>query len=540
MDIENKLKVNRDSQPFKWVKEMTYKVGQHVLTPENREDEINALIMLTCFHLMQDFQRDPQTMTGEEILRKTSDYLLDLICLYCQLYLTKKGVEFTQEIYSSVQGKVVASKIIENFGIILMDRISGNKTNYDLFSSIDCLSFNSSVEPKFIADICAEFIPFKQNVENIEELVPGMDVCGCTLVSLVSKTDMSEIWKGKYNSRDVAIKLENFELSGKKLNKLLDGRSFEKIIQYIKETDEEFLAFERLKDFPYKVDNISVKYYNPLNKKVKIMSWLEDSVDKVPVENKVEFIRNMSQIIYTLHKSGFVFNNISPHHIMFKLPTDKTNHHKKIKLIDYKNLVEIKGQDKPHEDTYRSLALLSGTTMVTPYDDIESLFFVINTLISGEISYSDINDERNKKTQLTCFPYLISESIIKLRTLRQNDIYANNAEQHPNIIEYIDNIYVKGITSQTGEIIPGIVKIITDFISSYKEIPDAINIKLTRSEFATLKNIRAQFASDHRFSHIITNVSKFNDISLKILNFMNTSCEYEAEDQVIINEFLSG
>ena len=53
MEIENKLKVDRDSAPFKWVKSMVITVGAYVLTPDKREDEINALMMLTCFHLIK-------------------------------------------------------------------------------------------------------------------------------------------------------------------------------------------------------------------------------------------------------------------------------------------------------------------------------------------------------------------------------------------------------------------------------------------------------------------------------------------------------
>ena len=543
MDIENKIKVDRDSAPFKWVKNMVITVGTYILNPDKREDEINAIMMLTCFHLMKDLGKDPQTMKPGQILEESFNYLPHLILLYSQVYLTKKEVEFTFDISTAIQNKIIASQIDKKFNFILMDRINGNMTPFEMFSSIDCLSFGNDVIPKFIEDLCIEYIPFKPNVKIIEELESGMDVCGCTLISLVSKTDMSEIWKAKNKTRDVALKIENLDLEGKNLKNMLKSSSFEKIIDHIKETDLEYLAFQKLKDFPYKVDFMYIDYYNPLNKKVKIIPWLEGPVDKVKIENKKQFIENVIEILYELHKRKIVFNNISPHHIMIKVPTGKYGDavlSNRIRLVDYKNIVNFKGSDGFHEDTYRSFALLSGTTMVTPYDDIESFFFVINTLINGEISYTDLNDERLKKGQLTSFSHLVSDAIIKLRTLRQNDIYANNLETHLNNQEYINNIYKIGIqSSQTGEIIPGIISIVMDFISMYKEIPE-INISLTRTDAASLKNIRSQFASDHRFSNIVSNPSKFNDISIKILNFMNTSVEYSDEDQMIINQFLSG
>ena len=274
MDIENKIKVDRDSAPFKWVKNMVITVGTYILNPDKREDEINAIMMLTCFHLMKDLGKDPQTMKPGQILEESFNYLPHLILLYSQVYLTKKEVEFTFDISTAIQNKIIASQIDKKFNFILMDRINGNMTPFEMFSSIDCLSFGNDVIPKFIEDLCIEYIPFKPNVKIIEELESGMDVCGCTLISLVSKTDMSEIWKAKNKTRDVALKIENLDLEGKNLKNMLKSSSFEKIIDHIKETDLEYLAFQKLKDFPYKVDFMYIDYYNPLNKKVKIIHWL--------------------------------------------------------------------------------------------------------------------------------------------------------------------------------------------------------------------------------------------------------------------------
>lgn len=540
---ENKVKVDRGSAAFEWVKNMVITVGTVTLTPDKREDEINALILLTCFYLMKDLKQNPQTMQPAQILQETMKYLPQLTFLYCQEYLTSKEVSLTFEISTAIQNKIATSQIDAKFNVILMDRINGRMTPFDLFSSISNLSFGTDIVPDFILEMCGEFIQFKPNVENIEELQPDMSVCGCTLVSLISKTDISEIWKGKRKTIDVAIKFEDLSLEGKELKKMLKGSSFEKITDHIKETDPEYLAYQNMKDFPYKLDFMYIDYYNPLNKKVKIMPLLQGPVDKVVVENKKQFIQNVIEIIYELHKRGLVFNNISPHHLMIKVPSGRHGEvvlPNRIRLIDYKNVVAIKGPDGIHEDNYRSLALLSGTTMVTPYDDIESFFFVINTLINGEISYSDINDERIKKGQLTSFSHLVSDAIVKIRTLRQNDIYANSLESPENIQEYIDTIYKIGIrSSQTGEMTSSLIRTVMDFIAMYREIPD-VNITLTKIDSASLKNIRSQFASDPRFSHIVANPAKFNDISLKILNFMNTSVEYSDEDQLIITQFLSG
>lgn len=541
--IENNIKVIRDSEPFRWAKNLTITVGQYILTPEKREDEINALIVLSCFNIFKTQNKDPQSLSPAELLQYAVKYLTQVMVYYCQYYLLKNGVMITPEILTTLQNRVTESNFSQELNIILMKRLSNDMSTFNCASCISAYSFGTDAQPDVVIKLCQDLIPFKPNVEEITELQPGMTVCGCTLVSLVSKKEYSEIWKVDYKGRPMAIKLEPLDVEGKELKKLIKGSTFEKIIDYIKDTDEEWKGYNKLKDFPFKLDYFKIDYYNPLNMKVKLMSWLDGPVSSVVVENKKVFLQNMVEILYELHKRGLVFNNINPHHIMIKSSynqNDSMSSNNRFRLIDYKNITLYKGEDKPHESEYRSLALLTGSLSLTPYDDIESLLYTFNTLINGKMIYTDLSDEILKKSQLSSFSFLVSDAISKLRILRQNDIYVNSLENPPNIDKYVDIIYKNGLNStQTGEIIPGIVRIIMEIVTNFKEIP-GINVNLTKVDAARLNNIRTQFSQDPRFSHIISNPAKFNDITLKILNFMTSSCEYDEDDQTIIFQFLNG
>lgn len=541
--IENKIKVIRDSDAFKWAKNLTITVGNYVLKPENREDEINALIILACFEIAKTYGRDPQSLPTNELLFFSVKYLSTVMLFYCEYYLFKKDVTITPEITLKLKERIEAVKFNEKLDAILMKRLEGNMTPFECASSISAFSFGTDATPESVISLCADLVPFKPNVEEINELQPGMSVCGCTLVSLISKKEHSEIWKADYRGKQVAIKFEPLDIEGKELKNMIKGSTFEKIINHIKETDEEWKGYVKLKDFPYKLDYFKVDYYNPLNMKVKLMSWLDGPVSSNIIENKKIFLQNMVELLYELHKRGIVFNNIKPEHIMVKSPvgqkdTDLSN---RLRLIDYKNVTLYKGEDKsPHDDDYRSLALLGGSMTLTPYDDIESLLYVFNTLINGKIIYVDLSDEILRKSQLSSFSFLVSDAITKLRLLKQNDIYVNSLDNPVDIAPYIDIIYKNGIRStQTGEMMPGIVRIIMDIINNFKEVP-GINVQLTKVDSARLNNIRNQFSQDPHFSHIINNPAKFNDITLKILNFITSSCEYEEEDQRIIVSFLNG
>lgn len=541
-EIESKVKVIRNTAQFDWVKNLIFVVGQQTLSPEKRNDELNAILLLTSMYIAFELKQNPQTMEPVEVLKISMEYLPKLIYYYCCYYLTINQVEITSEIMTSLQDRTLKCGLKEKYNKYLGAIIKGEKVVFELDSSISNLSFGSSSSPDAIIAICHDYIPVRHNLEVITELVPGMSVCECTLISLLSKTDKSEIWKCKYKSIFVAIKLEDLDMSEKELKTIfVKSSNFDKIIRHIEETDLEYINYMKLKDFPYKLDYFKIGYYAPLNKKVKRMSLLEGPVDTVEIEDKKKFFQDMFQILYELHKRGLMYNSVNPHHIMFKpLSKDVDKSSNNYRLIDYRNIVEFKGADiSSHENIYKSLSLLSDSKICTPYDDIESLFYLFNTIINGKISYTDKNDEKLKKTQLTSFSYTITESINRLRILRQQDIYVNTLENPDSIVTYIDSIYKHGIRISETETSDSIIRIATYFLGSFKSVP-GINIKLSAVDHARLKTIRDAFTADPRFESIVSNHAKFNDITLKILNFITNTCQYDAEDDAIIQAFLLG
>lgn len=527
--IESKIKVIRSAEPFKWVKSLVIKIGSYTLTPEQREDEINAIIMLSCFSLMQEQNRNPQALDPYEILKYGSQYITTIFSYYCQYYLMKNSVVITPEILQKITEKLTSENLPGKFEAILMKRLNNDMTPSEISSSISAFSFETDAEPTYVKNLVSDLIIKKHNVEEFSDLQPGMSVAGTTLVSLVIRKTNSEVWKASYNGRPVAVKLQSLGINDGELKKLVKNSNFERIVSYIKETDQEYLNYIKLKEFLYKVRYFKVDFYNPLSKKVKIMSWLDGPIDKVVIENKKEFLKDMVQLLYELHKTGFVFNNINPHHIMVDNSSDIPN---KYRLVDYKNLVLNKGIDTQHEDHYRSLSLITGAGIVTPYDDIESLLYIFNDLISGKLVYTNTQDEVLKKTQLSSLSALVSEAIMALRLLKQQDPYASGLDNPPKIESYVDEIYKTGINGKAS-----IISIILNLIGKFNEVAD-IAISLSGIDLARLKNIRNQLGTDPRFSDVVSNPSKFNDLSIKILNFMTKACQYGDEDQNLIIKFL--
>lgn len=534
--IESKIKIDRTSPAFAWVKSLEIQISQYTLSSKMREDEINAIIMLACFSLRLDQNRDPQSVSGSDLLQYTAIYLPTIVSYYCQYYLMKNDNTITSEILNKINDKISKTNFTSLFESFLMKRLSGDNTPFILSNVISAYSFGTDADDKFIVDFCQEFIPFKHNVESITELSEGMTVCGTILVRVVSKKEHSEIWEALYKGHKVAVKIEPIDLEQKRLAKLLEGASFEKIIDYFKETDKEYLNFIELKSFPYKVDYFKLDYLNSLNKKVKILSWLDGPIDALQIEDKKQFIQQMTEILYELHKLGFIYCNINPHHIMVKPISGSSISKNRYRLIDYKNITKIKDSTPEHIGSYKSLSLLSGTGFVTPYDDIESLLYVFNDLVTNKIVYTDGKNELMIKSQLSSFISVVSRAIEDIRLIRQNDPLANNLDKPTNVKEYINELYLGSKDDPNRS--KGFVTVIRNLVNDFNEVAN-VSIEMTKINLARLDNIRNQFMGDPRFSEICRNKAKFNDITIKILNYMTNSCEYNDEDNLIITQFLS-
>jgi hypothetical protein len=535
-DLESKMKVNIESGPFLWVKSLIFSKGNYVLNPNQRTNEFNALVYLSCISLKKSKGIDAEKIDPFDLLKYTTQNLPTLVSYYAQIGLLKSGVTIDKDILDRVNLKIVNLNFSGMFETYITQLMSNNLVPFILDTSIDCFSFDMKVDPKFINELINEFIPFEYNVEVIKELAIGMNICGYNLVNLVSKKPHSEVWKASSGSRFLCLKLEPIDLSDKEVTNMTKSANYDKIIDYIKKNDREYINYTDLKDFPYKIDYFNINYYGPLKMKVKIMNWYNGPISNIIVEDKKKFLMAIGEIIFELHKRGIMYNNISPNHIVIKPSTNGefiTGTSSNYRLIDYKHLCKFKEPDNNQNGHYRSLALITGTGIVTPYDDIESLLYIFNDLISGKVTYSDLNDEANKKSQLTSLSNVVSDAIIALRNLRQQDPYINGLRNPEPYSEYINAIYKFGINGTKS-----ITGIILDLLAKFNEVPE-IDISLNQSDYALLKKIRTDLLSNPHFVNLTSNPTKMNEIALEIMNFMLNASEPLPESMVYISAYLA-
>lgn len=532
-----KMTIDTNSPAFKWVKSLTFSKGNYILNPAQRNDEFNALVYLTCLYLKQTNNIDAEKLDPFELLKYTAQGLSNIVYMYVKLTFHKLNINFEGIIVESVNAKILGynfSSLFEAYILKLMS--NSNSTPFILDETVDILSFGKEGESSFIKEFIKEFIPHDYGTENIKELTSGMNVCSYILDTLIMKKEKSEIWKAVSGRRVVCLKLEYIEIEDKELKKLTKSANFEKIVKFLKETDQEYICYNDLKDFPYKVDYFGIDYYSPLNYKVKIFSWYDGPVNKIIIEDKKRFLTSMTEILFELHKRRIMFNNISPNHIMIKktdgnkiLPGTLSNY----RLIDYKHVCKYKELDNNTTGNYKSLSLISSNSIVTPYDDIESLFYTFNELISGKVIYSDLNDEIIKKSQLNSFPSIISEAITNLRLLKQQDIYINGLNDPEPYEQYIDIIYKNGINGTKS-----IMNIIIELMNKFNEVRD-IEISLSAPDYALLKKIRNDLVSNPHFKDFSNSPTKLDEIALEILNFMINGSEPLPGSMIYISAYLA-
>ena len=72
--IEEKIKVNKTSAGFDWVKSLSFDTQYGIYSPEMRSDETNAIIYLTCIYLSKE-KINPMELQLMQLLTHVYTYI---------------------------------------------------------------------------------------------------------------------------------------------------------------------------------------------------------------------------------------------------------------------------------------------------------------------------------------------------------------------------------------------------------------------------------------------------------------------------------
>lgn len=513
-ELKNNFSIN-NPETFQWVRNQEIDFGEFgILMPDQREDEINAIIYFASLIYQSPDGKNAGEVNFIEVINFSCNNINNTVYCYCLYYLLKNGITVTNTIRESLFSKIQNQNLNEMFKSVLIERLRGENSDFELKSSISHFSLLTDENPIFIKKLCREYFTVNEEIE----IKSGMIICDVTLLELISQKENSQVWKGlSKGKKEVAIKFENYEIKDKNMIKKIKNGNTVDINKFLRENDEDYLNYIKLKDYQNKVEYYNIQFFAALSMKVKIMSWLGDSIDKVPVNSKNHFLNSVKDNLYIINKLGYVYNNIDPSHIIYN---EKEN---KYYFINFKYLRRINGNNTNLDGNYRALTLLENSGKVRIYDDIESLLYVFNDLFI-KIEYSSIEDEIQSKKQLSKYISNISQCINYLRELSSNDQNFDSMGDLGEINNYVDSIY-----SHVNQIVESL---------TINEIPQP-DFLLNKIDKVRLDNIMEQVLQDSRFQYLHNDEPSLIDFSLKVLNFMIKGTIYEAEIKHRIVEFLT-
>lgn len=520
--FESKINFTKDQTIFNWIKSLTITTPKYTLMPQQRENELNAILVACCIILKTDYNENFTSLTPD-VFTKCVNIIQTFIWYCCRYYMAISGIPVNNDLLSKIFQHIGTLNLNVYLDQVCYARSQNIQQPMDIANDINYTCFgNTNVTPLFIKSIVDKFVvsqPIDQRTEEeifnsyyqtITELKPGMDVCGCDLIEELHKSEHTFVWKAKYKSHFVALKMHVVELP-KNLQKSRTPKVIESIKDHLRDTDEDYLGWLKLKAFTGKSEMMAIDYYEPMNLCVKRMTLFDGSIATKPISDKKQFIIKMGVLFYQLHKLGYVYNNISLNHIMQKDVNGTVEYY----LIDYRNVDVNKSQnlvDRRPKHEFNSLAVIYGTSIYTFYDDIESLLYVIDYVLTKLSKiYNDIHDEISQKQNLSTFSAITSTAILSLRELRNNDIYVNSIQVPENYENYITEKYTS------------IYTILDVILKSFNDIGDD-SISLNVAQLALYKKFREIIAADARFS----NAGKYiNTLALMTTNYITMGTKYD-------------
>lgn len=350
--------------------------------------------------------------------------------------------------------------------------------------------------------------------------------------------DNTQVWKAGVKDHNVSIKFtpieQFFEVEGMKLaagqlkkNKYkVNERKVKDILEnvdldYINRCKSHFSGFKNQAEFRMMGYSIITKssfliseYYEEGN--------MIDAFDKYI--SKASVIEELFLLMLSFHKSGFSFNNLNPKHIMLKY--DKEND-EEFHLIDFSRMSDFAEEViNTQEPGFASLNALNNG-LIYPYDDLESLMYVVEYLITREYpSYESREAEIEEKKELTHYSEGIRTIIKQIRSMRAEDNFVvKSIDYGENLEDIIDEIY--------GTFYEDLLELGSS-LDNFVNIPDA---ELSTSELELVNRILLDMSSSSIFSGMI-GTEEFTTYALKIKNVVKFDFTYPTKEQQLIDNFL--
>lgn len=451
---------------------------------------------------------------SENIFQITIDNLNPLIYLYVNACFEKNQIPSDQIDYKKVDEYILREKLIFEFTNSFENNLDPPLRNVILFYSG---GYNEDVS--FFDDLCKSFMKSKTTLE-VGSVIQSRYV----LENCISDSK-SKIWKITDNKNPKNNLIAKFTplkefFDEKELSKLMK-KGQDEILKELKERNldyKNYMLIPGMKDFLSKTRFLYVDLTYDEGYSVFVQDNLGVSLDKIEIRDSKFLCKMISNLFHSLIETNYCFNNFNPEHIC--IDSDK------VFIIDLKRLSYVNSRPKTISTSgYSSLSLCNGLAP-TPYDDMESIFYVFEFIVFKNFHhYSSQEEEKNNKLNLVNINPLIAEILTRIREQKQNhsSIFNNYKGEHRSFLHEVFH-YEFGF-----------------LLANYNETENNLtpDLKLSKGETILFNSLKQELDIPGKRERLNLNPINENQFIFYVIQHIKYGCLYDDETQSKINIFLN-
>ena len=293
-----------------------------------------------------------------------------------------------------------------------------------------------------------------------------------------------------------------FDKEVKKLLKFTNAKEKLKAREYSKQHDIR-RSLESISEIILPL--LEVGYYAKGEMIYESMSFVENNITTLKNINKQDIVTKLISLLKKVHSTGFVLGNLTPEKILVEQVIKKNKTSYNLFLYDLSTAAYVLSPISRTLSGYDSLLLLSTKEKdSTFYDDIESMLYVINDILTDtKIEYFEKGDtakesflrEKEFKTSLDPYAKIVVTAIKKIRIYAQNDEYANGEKEIDSKAEYGISLY----KLKKNTITP--FRILTDFRDKIESITKD-EIYGTKMQEEIYNKFFNELSSNEEYNHL--------------------------------------
>lgn len=529
----------------------------------DRNKYINALLYFS-YLFTDDFNNDNKEEIDENIKYKLAkstfensiDILRDISYHIFEKYLNdieeNNLDEFNKinisESFESIRNELIELNPNKQIELYFYKLLSDSKTRFPFTDLFDKYVFGTNKNELNFDKMIIDKMIYESNEIDVQQLKPKMTIANkYQLIELISgkdgpiEIDNSQVWRASFRRGStiipVAVKFISMDyFDSPEMQKALginkkgefDPTKFndKKVNEILRNENKDYQNRIFLSDYKYMSAYKEVGYSILSSSCYLIQDYysegnLQQCLTKLI--SRIETINELFLMMMDFNKRGYTFNNLNPFHVVMKYEKNV----EVFGLIDFTRVLPIADStDNYQKHGFASLNNMEGGALY-PYDDIESLLYLCDFIISGQIhKFKNPDEEYENKISLELYSKGIAKLIRKIREMRQNDNYVSQGKPYK--------------TTEVGEIVENIYNEFFEYVEEWesklkdiKTIPNAVN---TDASEEVLKLILTDMASYEPFEDL--NNTLMNELAIKILNTILYDSKYPIHEQEAIDQFI--